>query len=93
MFQGSLKDISKKSKGCFKEVSKVFQGTFRECFKEISRKCKQSLLQGNFSFKCVSICFDKCFMGDSWMFQGCFKKVARVFKEFNKCFENVSSKS
>ena len=42
MFQGSLKDISKKSKGCFKgisgDVSRVFQGNFKEVLTKLTSK-------------------------------------------------------
>ena len=43
MFQGSLKGVCKKFRGCFMEVSRVFQESFKDvamyidgCFKVIS---------------------------------------------------------
>ena len=47
MFQGSFKDVSRKSQGCFKKVSRVFQGSFKDVsrkfpkiFKGVPRKSK-----------------------------------------------------
>ena len=48
MFQGSLKGVSRKFKGCFNEVSRVFQGSlkgvsrkFKGCFKHIKSLSKK----------------------------------------------------
>ena len=71
-------------------VSRKLQGNVNKaCFKEIliSSVC--------------SICFDKCFMGDSLMFQGRFKDASNKLqvyfksainmlkKKFQKCFKQV----
>ena len=45
-----------------------FPMKFQDSLKEISR-----MLQGNFNcFKCFLRCFEECFNGVSWLFQGCF---------------------
>ena len=38
MFQESLKGVSRKFKGCFKEASRMFQG----CFQSVSRKFQEN---------------------------------------------------
>ena len=70
MFQGSLKGVSRKFKGCFKDASRVFLRKFKLCFKDVS-----VVLQG--SLKGVSRMFQGCFKGVSRKSKACFKETYR----------------
>ena len=59
---------------CFKEVSRKF----KECFKEVSGECFKKVstkIEGG------SRVFERIFKGVSGMFQWCFRKFQRSFKE------------
>ena len=69
VFQESLKGVSRKFQGCFKEVLRVLtESEVKRCFKGVSRK----------------------FQGGSKNFLGCFKKVSRIFQEFQGPFKKIS---
>ena len=50
MFIESLRGISRKFKGCFKDVSRVFQGSFREISEVFQESFKGNLtkIKGHF---------------------------------------------
>ena len=75
VFQGSVKDISRKFQVCFNGVSsgREFQG----CFKEVSRVIHGSLMCFSGKFQWY---FKKNFKVVSRKFQGCFKEFSIMFQ-------------
>ena len=99
MFQGSLKGVLRKRKGClrnFQECFKEVSGKYQACFKKVSWVFQQILKGISSSFEGVSRVFERSLKGALGKLQWCFRKFQRSFKKlsrvFKKSFKGVSMK-